>query len=84
MLGPAFTCPVSGRLLLFLSAGKDAKEIDENPFRPTAVYVAAKEISSLNPGGAVEIDTDDLAFPEGFSSLKPGDYQVQAVLDVDT
>jgi hypothetical protein len=81
-LGSQFTAPVSGRILIFLSAGSDAKAIDENPFRPTAVYVAAKEIPSLNPGASVEVDTDDLVFPAGFSSLPAGDYQAQAVLDV--
>jgi hypothetical protein len=82
-LGSQFTAPVSGRLLVFLTAGTDAKEVDADPFHPNAVYVAAKEISSLKPGAAVDIDTDDLVFPEPFSSLKPGDYQAQAVLDVD-
>lgn len=81
-LGSQFTVPVSGRAILFLTVGTGAKAVDENPFRPTDVYVAAKEVSALNPGGSVDIDTDDLAFPEGFSSLKPGDYQAQAVLDV--
>ena len=37
----------------------------------------------MSPHRSVEIDTDDLAFPEPFSALKSGDYQVQAVLDVD-
>jgi S-formylglutathione hydrolase FrmB len=82
-LGPQFIAPVSGRALIFLTAGTGAKAIDESPFHPTAVYIASKEVSLLNPGGSIEIDTDDLAFPEPFSALKPGDYQAQAVLDVD-
>jgi hypothetical protein len=82
-LGPQFSMPVSGRIIIFVEPGEGAKSVDENPFRPTAVYIAAKEISSLNPGNSVEIDTDDVAYPGGFSSLKPGDYQAQAVLDVD-
>jgi len=82
-VGPKFTTPVSGRLFVFLTAGTGAKQVDENPFAPTAVYVAAKEVSDLTAGKSVDIDTDDLAFPAGFSSLKPGDYQAQAVLDVD-
>ena len=82
-LGPQFSTPVSGRMLIFLSAGTGAKQIDENPFAPTAVYVAAKEVSDLAAGSSVDIDTDDVAFPAGFSTLKPGDYQAQAVLDVN-
>ena len=80
--GPEITSPVSGRLLIFLSAGKGATKVDLNEFHPTSTYVAAKEISDLKPGASVDIDTDDAVFPEPFSSLKPGDYQAQAVLDV--
>jgi hypothetical protein len=82
-LDPQMTAPASGRLLIFLAQGNDAKEVDANPFSPSAVSVAAKEIPYLKPGEAVDIDTDDMAFPSGFSSLKPGDYQAQAVLDVN-
>src|SRR5580700_54263 len=81
-LSQQFTAPVSGRLLIFLESGAGAKKIDENPFQPTAVYIAAKEVPALAPGASVDVDTDDIAFPEGFSGLKPGDYQAQAVLDV--
>jgi S-formylglutathione hydrolase FrmB len=81
----------SGRLILFAApsavaqeAAKDGKveEVDTNPFRPTAVSVAAREVSWIAPGQSVDIDTDGEAFPAGFSSLPPGDYLVQAVLDV--
>ena len=82
-LGPQFATPVSGRMLIFLTAGTGAKQVDENPFLPKAVYVAAKEVSDLRAGSSVEVDTDDLAFPAGFSSLRSGDYQAQAVLDVN-
>ena len=82
-VGPKFTTPISGRMLIFLTAGTGAKQVDENPFAPTAVYVAAKDVSDLAAGAFVDVDTDDVAFPAGFSSLKPGDYQAQAVLDVN-
>ncbi len=82
-VGQQFTTPVSGRMLIFLSTGKGAKEVDENPFAPGAVYVTAKEVLDLAAGASVDIDTDDVSFPAGFSSLKPGDYQAQAVLDVN-
>lgn len=83
-LGSSFTSPVSGRLLVFVSMGSGAKQVDENFMKLTAVSVAAKEVAWWTPGSSVEIDTNDLAFPAGFSSLKPGDYQAQAVLDVAT
>jgi Putative esterase len=82
VLGGNFTEPQSGRLLLFLAQGAPANSIDTNPFAPQAVSVAAKEVSDLAPGAAVEIDTDDVAFPAGFSRLAPGSYSAQAVLDI--
>jgi S-formylglutathione hydrolase FrmB len=75
----------AGRLLLFAApASADGKPeaVDTNPFQPTAVSVAAREVSWIAPGQAVDLDTDGEAFPAGFSSLPPGDYFVQAVLDV--
>ncbi len=72
----------SGRLLIFLQPGTGAKSVDISEFEPRNVWVAAKEVHDLARGASVDIDTDDQAFPSGFSSLKPGDYQAQAVLDV--
>jgi hypothetical protein len=80
--GPEITAPVSGRLLIFLSSGEGAKQVDLNELHPTATYVAAKEIHDLKPGESVDVDTDDICFPAPFSDLKAGDYQVQAALDV--
>ncbi|MFT4111533.1 alpha/beta hydrolase [Silvibacterium sp.] len=77
----ASAAPVSGRLLIFLTEGEGAKEVDDDPFAPKPVYVAAKEVADLKPGAQVEVDTDDVVYPAGFSTLKAGDYQVQAVLD---
>jgi S-formylglutathione hydrolase FrmB len=82
----------SGRLILFMApaavardAAKDGKvdAVDTNPFQPKAVSVAARDVSWIAPGQSVDIDTDGEAFPAGFSSLPPGDYVVQAVLDVN-
>jgi hypothetical protein len=80
-LGPQAKAAVSGRLLVFLTEGTGAKEVDDNPFSPKPVYVAAREVANLVPGASVDVDTDDLAYPQGFSNLRPGDYQAQAVLD---
>jgi len=82
-LGPEITAPVSGRLLIFLKEGSGSKEVDTNPFLPAAVSIAANELYYWKPGTPVDIDTDDLAFPAGFSGLKSGDYEAQAVLDVN-
>lgn len=91
-LDGAFAQTVSGRLLLFAlpakqaaAQSKDGKvtEIDTNPFDPTQTAVAAMEVHDLAPGASVLIDADALAFPKGFSKLAAGDYDVQAVLDVN-
>jgi S-formylglutathione hydrolase FrmB len=82
ILGGNFTTPQSGRLLLFLTKGDSAQSVDTNPFAPQAVSVAAKEVSDLAPGAAIELDADDIAYPAGFSHLAPGSYSAQAVLDI--
>ncbi len=82
-LSPQIAAPASGRVIIFLEAGTGAKEVDENPFMPTDVFIAAKEVPILSPGASIDVDTDDIAYPDGFSSLKPGDYQAQAILDVN-
>jgi hypothetical protein len=82
-LASSFHEPVSGRLLIFLQQGKGADSVDTDPFHPESVSVAAKEVHDLAPGAAVDVDTDDVAYPAGFSQLPPGDYQAQAVLDVN-
>lgn len=91
-LGGALTQPVAGRLLLFATNAAEAEaaakggkveEVDANPFRATQTTVVAREVSRLAPRQGVDIDTDGLAFPAGYSQLPPGDYLVQAVLDVD-
>ncbi|MEO7107136.1 MAG: alpha/beta hydrolase-fold protein [Rhodoferax sp.] len=84
-LGAASTQPTSGRLLVFATAAKDAvvDTVDADPFRATQTTVAAQEVSHWEPGQSVSMDADGLAFPAGYSQLPPGDYYVQAVLDVD-
>lgn len=73
----------SGRLLVFIKPGTGAQSIGINEFHPTETFVAAKEVRDLHPGSSIEIDMDDVVFPAPVSSLKPGDYQTQAVLDVN-
>jgi S-formylglutathione hydrolase FrmB len=80
----ASPAPVSGRLLLFAipaAPGKTPDSVDADEFNPEQVTIAAQEVSNLAPGGAAEIDTDEDAYPSGFSALKPGNYAIQAVLD---
>ena len=95
-LGGASDQAASGRLLVFATLAKDAQaaakernkdgkveQVDASPFRPSAVAVAAQEVTGLAPGGSVQIDLDNLAFPSAFSALPAGEYLLQAVLDAD-
>lgn len=95
VMGPQITAPVSGRLLIFARKAEAAsaekgsgseegkKKVDINEFHPTDTSVSAQEIHELAPGSAVEIDLDRVAFPAAFSSMPRGDYELQAVLDLD-
>jgi hypothetical protein len=78
----ALRAPISGRLLVFVAKGTDARTVTINEFKPDATWVAARTVHDLAPGAALDIDTDRTAYPRPFSDLPAGDYQVQAVLDV--
>jgi hypothetical protein len=80
-LDPAMQ-PASGRLIIFLEPGSGATHVGANEFRPSATSIAAKEISGLQPGSSIDVDVDNAAFPAPFSSIKPGTWQAQAILDV--
>lgn len=79
------TSPISGRLLIFLKSGAGEKTVDMNQMSPGAVWVGAREVQSLGAGASAEIDPDaeGIASPAPFTSIPTGDYEVQAVLDVD-
>lgn len=97
-LDASATRATHGRLLVFARDAKSAEAealeksrqkssevtaVDADPFEATATAVTAREVSHLQPGQSVAIDGDDIAFPLPYSQLPPGDYYVQAVLDVD-
>jgi enterochelin esterase-like enzyme len=79
------TAPISGRLLIFLKAGSGDKSVDTNPMAPAATWIGAREVQSLSAGGSVDVDPDaeGIASPTPFAAIPAGDYEVQAVLDVD-
>ena len=80
-LAPTAPGPLSGRLLIFLKQGAGDKEVNIQEFHPGETSVAAQEVHDLAPGASVEIDADTIAYPQPFSALPSGDYEVQAVLD---
>ncbi|MGI8772182.1 MAG: alpha/beta hydrolase [Acidobacteriaceae bacterium] len=75
--------PVSGRLLIFMKQGSGDKEVEAQEFHPEGTSVAAREIHDLAPGSSIEVDADEVAFPKPFATLPAGNYEAQAVLDVD-
>jgi enterochelin esterase-like enzyme len=79
------TAPLNGRLLLFLKAGHGDPAVDFDTLHSGATWVGAREVHDLAAGTTIEIDPDaeDIAFPAPFASIPTGDYEVQAVLDVD-
>ena len=72
-----------GRLLIFVKQGHGDPEVDLDEFHPAATWVTAKEVTDLEPGNSIEIDSDEAAFPKPFSAMPAADYEVQAVLDTD-
>ncbi len=76
--------PVNGRLLIFVKRGSGDREVSASEFQMQDTWVAAREVRNLAPGGAVELDADEIAFPKPFSAMAAGDYEAQAVLDVDS
>ncbi len=79
------TAPISGRLLIFLKAGTGDKIVDASPLSPTSTWIGAREVQSLSAGASVDVDPDaeGIASPGPFAAIPAGDYEVQAVLDVE-
>ena len=72
-------------MLFIATKTGDAKEgasVDMDMMSPASVYVAAREVPHLAPGESVDIDADDIVFPQPLSRAPAGSYRLQAVLDV--
>ena len=81
----SLTAPIRGRLLIFLKSGTGDNAVFSNQLSPSSTWVGAREVQNLSAGGSVDVDPDaeGIASPSPFASIPPGDYEVQAVLDVD-
>lgn len=77
--------PVSGRLLVYLTANAKPLEMIEPGFGAEAkdVWIVAKEVQHLAPGDSVVLGAEDLTFPQRLSRAPVADYQVMALLDAD-
>jgi S-formylglutathione hydrolase FrmB len=90
-VGPEISAPQGGRLLVFAepiaaaearAKGGPLKSVNIQNVAEPGQAVAAVEVDRAAPNAHLTIDLDQTAFPEGFSRLSPGEYAVQAVLDV--
>ncbi len=90
---PTVDAPLQGRLLLFARPLADAKaavhggavtSVDVDIIDTRKAAVAGQDVDGLHGGQTVAMDADVQAFPQSFSSLPPGRYAVQAVLDRGT
>jgi enterochelin esterase-like enzyme len=79
------TAPVSGRLIVFMTSDPKPQEIlhpsiasGSNP-----MWMAAREVQDLAPGKPVDLDPDEIAYPQPLSQAPSGDYQIMALLDTD-
>ncbi|HEY7797733.1 MAG TPA: alpha/beta hydrolase-fold protein [Hyphomonadaceae bacterium] len=82
------TEPKTGRLIVVAAPVASVRLADPlphpaglNPGAPS--FVAAQELSFVGPTQDVRVDADMLAFPRPFSRIEPGEYWVQARLDVN-
>jgi enterochelin esterase-like enzyme len=82
-LASTVAAPVSGRVLVFIKRGSGDGEVDTQEFHPEDTWVTAKEVHELAPGASIEVDGADKSFPKSFTAMSAGDYEAQAVLDVD-
>jgi TusA-related sulfurtransferase len=79
----SLSAPISGRLLIFMKQGTGDKTVDADQMHPQAVWVTAREVRDLAPGAVIEVDADEVASPAAFATIPAGNYEAQAVLDVD-
>ena len=73
----------SGRLFVFLDKGSEPVDRIKVGFLPESVWMAAKEVPFWRAGDTVELNPDEMAFPQAFSKAAKGDYVVMALLDRD-
>lgn len=76
--------PASGRLVVYLI--RDGARVGgppaDGPFWSDPQPMFGVDVSGLAPGGAATIDDGATSFPAPYSSLAPGTYRVQAVMDL--
>jgi S-formylglutathione hydrolase FrmB len=74
---------INGRLLVLMCDSEEEQSMLRTDFLPGASYLSAMEVEFFAPGTSLEFDPDVDAYPQPFSSMKPGKYQFMALLDPD-
>lgn len=85
-LDPALgTAPVSGRVLIYMTASEKPLDVIEPGFgaEVSNVWIVAREVVSLAPGAEIVLGRGDPSFPQPLTSAPSADYQVMALLDAD-
>jgi hypothetical protein len=76
--------PVTGRLIVVVArSGKPEPRLQAGSYGGTQPFFGV-DVSALAPGAAAVIDASTAAYPVSLGKLPPGDYYVQAVLNVYT
>jgi hypothetical protein len=75
--------PLDGRLLLLLSTDGSAEPRFQISDGPKTQIVFGMDVENWKPGTAVALDPTSPGYPvAALKDLKPGEYRVQAVLDI--
>jgi pimeloyl-ACP methyl ester carboxylesterase len=75
---------VSGRLIVFMTNDPQPRGLLLPGFQPNErLWIAAREVTDLEPGHSVTIDRTAAAVPSAIDRAPRGDYQFMALLDVD-
>jgi hypothetical protein len=72
--------PLTGRLVLILS--RNAQPEPRFALSPQGPAIFGVDLEQLAPGDAAVVDASATAYPASLSSLPPGDYVAQAVINV--
>jgi hypothetical protein len=77
--------PLDGRVLLIVSTNKDREPRFQIARGPTTQQIFGVDLDGLRPGQPAVVDPTTHGYPlESTSEIPPGDYVVQAVLNVYT
>jgi hypothetical protein len=74
--------PITGRVLVMLS--RNATPEPRLAVAPGGPTIAGVDVDALKPGDMAVVDAKALGYPRGLGELPPGEYSVQALLNVYT